>query len=76
MRWGEMALLLLPFLLFAAWRMAGRNRKWATRVLWTAVAALVAVAVGGLWLGITRGQSPHQRYVPARVQDGRIVGGD
>ena len=76
MRWGEAALLALPFVLFAAWRVAETHRVWATRVLWTAVAALVVVAAGGLWLGVTRGQSPNQGYVPARVQDGRIVGGD
>ncbi len=75
MRWGEAALLLLPFVLFAAWRVAGSHRVWATRVLWTLVTALVVVAAGGLWLGVTRGQSPGQTYVPARVQDGRIVGG-
>ena len=75
MRWGEAALLVLLFVLFAAWWVAGTHRVWATRVLWTVSAALVAVAAGGLWLGVTRGQPPGQAYVPARVQDGRIVGG-
>lgn len=75
MRWSEAALLVLPFVLFAAWRVAGTHRVWATRVLWAVVAALVGVAAGGVWLGVSRGEPPGRSYVPAHVQDGRIVGG-
>ena len=75
MRWSEAALLVLPFVLFAAWRAAGKHQVWATRVLWTVTGVLVAVAAAGLWLGVTGGQPPGQAYVPARLQDGRIVGG-
>jgi len=75
-RWSEAALVALPFVLFAAWRLAGTDRRWTRALLWVVVCGLVLVAGSGMWLAISRGRTPDTPYVPARVINGRIVGGD
>ena len=74
MRWAELALFLVPFALFAAWRVAAATVRMA--MVWCAVAAALALfAAGMIWLDVSRHGEPSQVYVPARIEGGRIVPG-
>jgi hypothetical protein len=71
MRYIEIALLLIPVGLIAAWLYGIRGLS--PRGLAASAALLVAMAGGLYWFGSDRAVSG--RYVPAHVQDGRIVPG-
>lgn len=73
MRWTEAALFLAPFFLFAAWRVAAARATPV--VVWVALAAIAALAVVTIWLGLERRVPPGARYVPARTVNGVIVPG-
>ncbi len=73
MRWAELALFLSPVLLYAAWRVAVARAQPA--LLWGAIALVACLAAGTLWYGLTRRLPPGTAYVPARIEDGRIVPG-
>ena len=73
MRWAELGLFLSPFLLYAAWRLAAARAQPA--LLWGAVALVACLAAGTLWYGLTRRLPPGSTYVPAQLEDGRIVPG-
>jgi hypothetical protein len=73
MRWAELGLFLAPLGLFVAWRIAAVTARPAW--LWGAVAAVALLAVGTIWLGLSRRLGPGEVYVPAQLQDGRIVPG-
>jgi hypothetical protein len=70
----EIVLFLLPFALFAAWRVLAPH---ASRL--AVIGALLAVAVvmsGAAWFGLRDRMGWHQAYVPAvTLPDGRIVNG-
>jgi hypothetical protein len=73
MRWAEAALFLAPFLLYGAWRLAA---LWARpSVVWGAAAAVALLLVVTVWLGLARRLDRGETYVPAHLQDGRIVPG-
>ena len=73
MRFAELGLFALPFVVFVAWRwlapMAG-----PPRTLVVAVAATVVI-MAGLLLGFWYEQAelPGTGYVPAQLQNGRVV---
>jgi hypothetical protein len=72
-RFAEIALLALPFVVFVAWRLLAPTAG-PPRVLVIAVTATVMGMAGvllGLWY--EQAQPPGTGYVPARLQDGRIV---
>jgi hypothetical protein len=74
-RFAEIALLALPFLVFVAWRLLAPTAG-PPRVLVVAVTATVVVMAGlllGLWY--EEAEPPGTGYVPAQLQDGRIVPG-
>ena len=73
MRWAELALFLSPFVLYAAWRLAAARAQPA--LLWGAVAAVTVVATATLWFGLARRLERGETYVPAQLEDGRIVPG-
>jgi type II secretory pathway component PulM len=73
MRWVDLALFAAPFVLFAAWRIAAARAQPA--LLWGAVAAVAALAAGTVWFGLSRRLDRGQTYVPAHIEDGRIVPG-
>jgi hypothetical protein len=71
-RLTEIALFLAPFALAAAWWVLGWRSRW---VVWAAVGSLAVLALSLAWFG-TAQRLPHgSRYVPARVENGRIVNG-
>ncbi|MDA8249556.1 MAG: DUF6111 family protein [Rhodospirillales bacterium] len=73
MRWAELALFLSPFVLYAAWRLAAARAQPA--LLWGAVAAVTVLATATLWFGLARRLERGETYVPAQLEDGRIVPG-
>lgn len=73
MRFAEIALLALPFVVFVAWRLMAPNAG-PPRVLVIAVTATVAVMVGLLLMfWYEEAAPPTALYVPARIEDGRVV---
>ncbi len=75
MRFAEIALLAVPFVVFVAWRLLAPSAG-PPKVLVVAVTATV-VAMAGLLLGLwyEDAEPPGTGYVPAQLQDGRIVPG-
>jgi Family of unknown function (DUF6111) len=73
MRWAEAAMFLAPFALYVAWRVAAVQAR--PSIVWTTAAAVLALAAVTVWLGLTRRLDRSERYVPAHVEDGRIVPG-
>ena len=73
MRWMELALFLSPFALYAAWRLAVARAQPA--LLWGVAALVACLAIGTVWFGLVRRLSPGEQYVPAHLEDGRIVPG-
>ena len=75
MRFAEIALLAVPFVVFVAWRLLAPTAG-PPRVLVIAVSATVVVMAGlllGFWY--EEAEPPGTGYVPAQLQDGRIVPG-
>ncbi|MGQ9371868.1 DUF6111 family protein [Azospirillum sp. ST 5-10] len=70
--------LLAPTLLYAAWvllqaRRGGPSPRWPW--LWLAGGGVAFLAtVLGAW-ALSEGAPPHARYVPAHLEDGRVVEG-
>jgi hypothetical protein len=73
LRFAEIALLALPFVVFVAWRVLA-PAAGPPKVLVVAVTATV-VAMAGLVLGLwyEEAEPPGAGYVPAQLQDGRIL---
>jgi hypothetical protein len=74
-RFAEIALLALPFVVFLAWRLLAPTAG-PPRALVIAVSAAVVLMAGlllSLWY--EEAEPPGTGYVPARLQDGRIVPG-
>lgn len=73
MRFAEIALLALPFVVFVAWRLVA-PAAGPPRVMVIAVAGTV-VAMAGLLLVLwyAEAEPPTTGYVPARLDGGRVV---
>lgn len=76
-------LLVLPFLLYAAYVALVRRQRvsagqaWDQAPLsWLFIAGIVLVIASFLVLGLVTEDSGKGRYVPARYEDGRIVPGE
>jgi hypothetical protein len=75
MRFVEVALFLVPFIVFAAWRLTTPTAGPSPGVL-AASAALLALLVGALlWFHRQDALPPNTAYVPPTLQGGRIVPG-
>jgi hypothetical protein len=72
-RFAEIALLALPFVVFVAWRVlapsAGPPRVLVIAVMVTVVAMAAVLLV--LWY--EEAEPPGTRYVPARLENGLVV---
>jgi hypothetical protein len=73
MRWAELALFLVPFALFAAWRLSTILAR--PSLVWGTLAAVLLLAAGTIVFGLSRRLPPTAAYVPARIEGGRIVPG-
>ena len=75
MRFAEIALLALPFVVFLAWRILA-PAAGPPKLLVVAMSVTVVVMAGllvGLWY--EEAEPPGIGYVPAQLQDGRVVPG-
>jgi hypothetical protein len=73
LRFTEIALFLVPFALYVAWRMMGpRTPKW---FMWASAGAIGVLAAGAVWFGLTSHLQSGDTYAPAHLENGRIVQG-
>ncbi len=75
LRLAEFALLLAPLAAFMAWRLLDATGGPSNRLLVCAALAVLVLAGTLLWLTRTEGLRRGVDYVPATLQDGRIVPG-
>lgn len=75
MRLLEVALFLVPFAAFAAWWLLAMNRGPSPAAVAIAAAGLLVLALALIWFAEQGTLGPGQSYVPAQVEDGRIVPG-
>lgn len=73
MRFVEIALFLAPFIVFAAWRLTTPLAGPSPRLLAVSAALLVVLLGTLLWLHREGAVPTGEVYIPARLQDGRIV---
>ena len=74
LRLVELALFLAPFAVFAVWRLVAVDGP-STRLLLAAACLLAALAGVLIWLSQDEALPPGSTYVPARLQDGKVVAG-
>jgi drug/metabolite transporter (DMT)-like permease len=73
LRFTEFGLFLVPFVLYLVWRTMGpRTPPWAT---WLALVAVVTLAGGAFWYGLTERVPAGEAYVPAQLENGQIIPG-
>lgn len=73
LRVTEIALFLAPFGLFLLWRVLAPKIRPA--ILWVGIVMIVALAGSAIFYGLRERMDPHARYLPAHMEDGRIVPG-
>ncbi len=77
----EVALFVLPFVLYALYLWATRagmldRQAWTKPVVaWLTIASLVLVIASFLLIAQFSGAPPGSTYVPAHIEDGRLVPG-
>jgi hypothetical protein len=69
----------LPFLLYTAYvfLLRGRTPGWLNDAPWAALAGagIVVMTISLVTWTLTTGSPPEEAYIPARLEDGRIVPG-
>ena len=77
----ELSIFLLPFAVYAAFLIATRSglfvsSSWPIHVVgWLTGGALALVILSLVLLANFSGASPHSTYVPAHIENGRLVPG-
>jgi Family of unknown function (DUF6111) len=71
----EILLFLAPFAAFALWRRLNPGAEPSPGVVWLALAGLGLALAGAVWYGLEVSMGPGTVYVPARVEDGRLIPG-
>jgi MFS superfamily sulfate permease-like transporter len=75
LRWAEVLLFLAPFVVFLLWWRISLGGGPSRIALAATLVGLVVFGAVLAWFGIDRSMGRHSTYVPARVEDGRIVPG-
>ena len=75
MRFVELALFVAPFVFFAAWRLVGGGGGPSRKLVVMATCIVVALAGALYWFRREEAIAPGMRYVPAQLEDGRVVPG-
>jgi hypothetical protein len=73
LRAAEIGLFLTPLGLYLMWRFLAPHVRPA--VLWVGMVLVVGLAGMAVRYGLKERMDPNSRYVPARIEDGRIVPG-
>ena len=72
----ELSLFLLPFAIYFGWRRYVATGRVPTRnALLVLLAGLIVLGGGLAWSGLRERHKEGTQYVPAQMQDGRIVPG-
>jgi hypothetical protein len=71
----EVALFLTPFAAFLAWRLTSAGGGPSPTFVAVTAGCVIVLLVGLLWYGGAGSLGRGQTYVPARLEDGRIVPG-
>ena len=71
----EFLLFLAPFAAYALWRRLNPGAEPGRGVVWLGLAGLGLAMAGAVWYGLSVSMEPGTVYVPARMEDGRIVPG-
>ena len=72
----ELSLFLLPFVIYFGWRRYVATGRVPTRnALLVLLAGLLALGGGLTWSGLHERHKEGSQYIPAQLQDGRIVPG-
>ena len=69
----EILFFLAPFALFAARVFLGKRAS--AQAMWTIVGGLLLLAAATVWYGLERSLPRDDTYVPAHIENGRIVQG-
>jgi uncharacterized membrane protein len=67
LRLAEIGLFLVPFALYAVWRLLGWRAS--AGLVWATTAILAGLAMTIVWYGLQRSLPAGSRYVPAQLQD-------
>jgi hypothetical protein len=73
LRFTEIGLFLVPFALYVVWLVLGTRTPPA--LVWGALGLILVMAVGTVWFGLANRTDRDEPYVPAHVEDGRIISG-
>jgi hypothetical protein len=73
LRAAEIGLFLLPFGLFLLWRLMAPHVRPV--LLWFALVSVLLLAGVAIGYGLHDRMNPHERYIPAHMENGRIIDG-
>ena len=71
----EFLLFLAPFAAYALWRRLNPGAEPSSAVVWLGLAGIGLAMAGAVWYGLSVSMEPGTVYVPARMEDGRILPG-
>jgi hypothetical protein len=75
LRLVELALFLMPFVIFAVWRFMATEGAPSLSVVIAATLTLLAMAALLVWLSQKDALPPGADYEPARMENGKVVSG-
>lgn len=73
LRYVEIGFFLVPFALYAAWRVLGTRAT--SGLVWATIAMVAALAATTVWYGLDQGLPRGVAYVPAQLHGDEIVPG-
>ena len=71
----EVLLFLAPFAAYALWRRLNPGVEPGSATIWLGLLGIGLGLAGAVWYGLSVSMEPGTVYVPARMEDGRIIPG-
>ena len=69
----EFALFLMPFVAYGVWLWSGR--RFTRELWWGTMGSMFVLLMAAAWLELSQAVPPGLEYVPAHVENGRLVPG-
>ena len=69
----ELVLFLMPFAAYGVWLWSGKRHT--RELLWGTLGAMLVLLMSAAWLELSQAVPPEMGYVPAQLEDGRVVPG-